>query len=66
MADPPDVLAEEQVLELSLHPLVDVQALVVEDPDVHRAGVQRRVLDVQGGGRPGVAREVAGVGDGQR
>jgi hypothetical protein len=41
VADAADVLPEEEVLELALLALVDVEALVVEDPDVDLAGVER-------------------------
>ncbi|TMG42461.1 MAG: hypothetical protein E6H85_13195 [Chloroflexi bacterium] len=46
MRDAADILAKEQSLELALASLVDVEAMVVEDADVGRAGIDRRRLHV--------------------
>ena len=48
--DPPDVLPEEDVLQLALHLLVEHDAVAVEHPDIGRAAVQRGHLDMD---RPG-------------
>ena len=39
--DPPDVLPEEDVLQLALHLLVEHDAVTVEHPDVGRAAIER-------------------------
>ncbi len=63
--DPPDVLPEKEVFDLPLHLLVQDQPIAVEHPDVGRAAVQRRHLDVHAAGDLGAAGIVLGHRDGQ-
>src|SRR5947209_13191681 len=48
--DAPDVLAEEDVLQLPLTSLVEDDAVAVEHPDIGRPAIERRHLHMYGSG----------------